>query len=113
MWSNIVKKKENPSDLNDNNKPKKIIKTVIENNQSENINIFESYHSSKCIDFIMDIKKNLNIQGFKILDKENFNLTKNFIDFIQLNVICSEEDDLNREESNDELENNDDYFFDN
>ena len=36
-----------------------------------------------------------------------------FIDFIQLNVICSEEDDLNREESNEELENNDDYFFDN
>ena len=53
MWSNIVKKNDT-TDLNEN-KTKKIIKSNSDLKEIEKINIFESYHTSKCIDFIIDI----------------------------------------------------------
>lgn len=110
MWSTIVKKNDiiNVSNIdkkNNTEKRKKIIEEV------PDINIFEEYHSSNCIDFIIDIKENLNKGGFKILDKDNINLTKNFIDFIQYNVICSEESKQKNEDNQEDVEFIEEHYF--
>ena len=103
MWTSIVKNNAEEhlptQEYNDKNEV---------NDKIISINIFEIYHTFKCIDFIMDIKNHLNSSGYKVLDKENINLTKDFITFLQNNVACLE-DDINHKDINHDFDNNNDY----
>ena len=103
MWTSIVKKTKT------NTPTKSIDKQYTEKTSNINCNndtLFELYHSNKCIEFIIDIKTKMNKYGFKILDKDNNNLTENFINFLKDNVMCIEEN-----ESDDENNSSDNEIY--
>ena len=84
-----MQKQDNLSEKNYKNQ-KKNQKKHININKNEKIDFFELYHNVESIEFINNIKKELNNNSYNILDKE-FDISNEFVNFLSESLTCNEE----------------------
>ena len=89
MWTDIAKKQDNLSEkkLQESKKKNQKKKHI---NKNEKIDFFELYHNVESIEFINNIKKELNNNSYNILDKE-FDISNEFVNFLSESLTCNEE----------------------